>query len=50
MIAGEPKKKDKFFLRANNEDVTWNLDFKLQTAKDNAPAPKEPTAPKVAKA
>lgn len=35
MIAGEPKKKDKFFLRANKDNVTWDLDLKLQTAKDN---------------
>jgi len=34
MIAGEPKKKDKFFIRANKDEVTWDLDFKLQTAKD----------------
>ena len=34
MITGEPKKKDKYFIRSNNDDARWNLELKLQTAKD----------------
>jgi hypothetical protein len=34
MITGEPKKKNKFFIRANNDDARWDLELKLQTAKD----------------
>jgi hypothetical protein len=34
IITGEPKKKDKYFIRSNNDEARWDLEMKLQTARD----------------